>query len=58
MDKRIKHLLELCKVEVWSRDHLLQQLWELNKAENLGIKDVRVVLDYAESMGYLIKKSK
>jgi hypothetical protein len=45
-------------VEVWSRDHLLQQLWELNKAENLGIKDVRVVLDYAESMGYLKKKSK
>lgn len=58
MDKRIKRILELCKVEVWSRDYLLQQLWELNKAENLGIKDVRVVLDYAESMGYLIKKSK
>lgn len=56
MDKAVKELLEKCKANGWSRDRLLQELWNSNKQKKLGIKDVRVVLNYAEMQGYIIKK--
>ena len=56
MGEDIRKLLERCKAEGWSRDKLMQEVWLMNREKDLGIKDVRVVLNYAEMQGYIIKK--